>query len=67
MSIFNMLIFYRSSRRHPEICVSSYRKNFPGTQKRVRVSHGQRDMMVIGVRIIEVSLYIVGEHGVCIK
>ena len=33
----------------------SYRKNFLGTQKRVRISHGKR---VIGVRAIEVDLYI---------
>ena len=32
----------------------SYRKNFVGTQKRVRLSRGKR---VIGVRAIEVRLY----------
>ena len=32
----------------------SYRKNFVGTQKRVRISHGKRAM---GVRAIEVRLY----------
>ena len=32
----------------------SYRKNFVGTQKRVRIIHGKR---AIGVRIIEVRLY----------
>ena len=32
----------------------SYRKNFVGTQKRVRISHGKR---AIGVRAIEVRLY----------
>ena len=32
-----------------------YRKDFVGTQKRVRISHGKR---AIGVRAIEVRLYI---------
>ena len=32
----------------------SYRKNFTGTQKHVRISHGKR---VIVVRVIEVVLY----------
>ena len=32
----------------------SCRKNFLGTQKRVRISHGKR---VIGVRVIEFLLY----------
>ena len=32
----------------------SYRKNFVGTQKRVRISHGKR---AIGVRAIEVRLF----------
>ena len=36
------------------ICVLSCWKNFLGTQKRVRISHGKR---VIGVRVIEVLLY----------
>ena len=31
----------------------SYRKNFKGTQKRVRINHGKR---AIGVRAIEVRL-----------
>ena len=34
----------------------SYRKNFVGTQKQVRISHGKR---AIGVQAIEVRLYIV--------
>ena len=33
---------------------STYRKNFIGTQKRVRIIHGKR---AIGVRAIEVLLY----------
>ena len=33
---------------------SSYRKKFPGTQKRVRISHGKR---AIGVRVIDDLLY----------
>ena len=37
----------------------SYWTNFVGTQKRVRISHGKR---AIGVRAIEVQLYII-----CIK
>ena len=32
----------------------SYRKNFVGTQKRVRISHGKR---AISVRTIEIRLY----------
>ena len=32
-----------------------YRKNFVGTQKQVRISHGKR---AIGVRAIEVLLYV---------
>ena len=32
-----------------------YRKNFAGTQKRVRIHHGKR---AIGVRAIEVRLYL---------
>ena len=34
----------------------SYRKNFVGTKKLVRISHGKR---AIGVRAIEVRLYLV--------
>ena len=37
------------------ICFLSYRKNFVWTQKLVRISHVKR---AIGVRIIEVSLYL---------
>ena len=32
----------------------SYRKNFMGTEKRVRIRHGKQ---AIGVRAIEVQLY----------
>ena len=40
----------------------SYRKNFLGSQKRVRISHGKR---AIGVRAIEVRLYAIHapHHG----
>ena len=37
----------------------SYRKNFVGTQKRVRISNGKR---AIGVRAIEVRLWLVLLH-----
>ena len=47
--------FYDKVRKFPEIFVFlSYRKNFVGTQKRVRISHGKR---ATGVRAIEVRLY----------
>ena len=47
--------FYDKIRKFPLIFVFlSYRKNFVGTQKRVRISHGKR---AIGVRAIEVRLY----------
>ena len=36
-----------------------YRKNFVGTQKRVRISHGER---AIGVRAYEIRLYISMEN-----
>ena len=40
--------------KYPKIFVFlSCRKNFPGTQKRVRISHGKR---VIGVPVIKVSI-----------
>ena len=38
------------------ICFWSYRKNFLGTQKRNRISHGKG---IIGVRVIEALLYFV--------
>ena len=48
--------FHDKIRKFLEILVFlSYRKNFVGTQKRVRISHGKR---AIGVRAIEVRLYI---------
>ena len=36
-----------------------YRKNFPGTEKQVRMSHGKR---AIGVQVIEVLLVFAGLH-----
>ena len=48
--------FHDKIRKFPKIFVFlSYWKNFVGTQKRVRISHGKR---AIGVRVIEVRLYI---------
>ena len=41
-------------KKHYILVFLSYRKNFVGTQKRVRISHGKR---VISVQIIEVFLY----------
>ena len=50
--------FHDKIRNIPLILVFlSYRKNFKGTQKRVRISCGKR---AIGVRTIEVRLYIIG-------
>ena len=47
--------FHDKIRKFPLIFVFlSYRKNFVGTKKRVRISHGKR---AIGVRVIEVRLY----------
>ena len=49
--------FHDKIRKFPYIFVFlSYRKNFVGTQKRVRISHNKR---AIGVRAIQVWLY----HG----
>ena len=46
--------FQNKIRKFPAILVFlSYRKNFVGTQKLVRISHGKR---AIGVRAIEVRL-----------
>ena len=54
MSTYNIQ-FYDKERKLPKnICFWSYRKNFVGTQKQVRISHGKR---AIGVRAIEVRLY----------
>ena len=47
--------FHDKIRKLPEIFLWSYRKNFVGTQKQVRIKHGKR---VIGVPVIEVLLYI---------
>ena len=53
--------FYDKIRKFPSIFVFlSYRNNLVGTQKRVRISHGKR---AIGVRAIEVRLYVVGTHN----
>ena len=50
----NNIQFPVKIRKFPEIFVFlSYRKNFLGTQKRARISHGKR---AIGVRAIEVRL-----------
>ena len=48
--------FRDKMRKFPYIFVFlSCRKNFVGTQKRVRISHGKR---AIGVRAVEVLLYL---------
>ena len=53
MSTHNIL--HDKIRKFPKIFVFlGYRKNFVGTQKRVRISHGKR---AIGVRAIGVRLY----------
>ena len=52
---YHKIQFHDKIRKFPYIFVFlSYRKNFVGTQKRVRISHGKR---AIGVRAIEVRLY----------
>ena len=51
------ILFHGKIRKFPYLFVFlsfEYRKNFVGTQKRVRISHGKR---AIGVRAIEVRLY----------
>ena len=52
--------FHDKIKNNPEIFLHvsflSYRKNFLGTQKQVRISHGKR---AIDVRVIEVLLFIV--------
>ena len=54
MSIHNIQ-FRDKIRTFPLVFVFlSYRKNFVGTQKRVRINHGKR---VMCVRAIEVRLY----------
>ena len=46
--------FHDKIRKFPLVFVFlSYRKNFVGTQKRVRINHGKR---AIGVRAVEVRL-----------
>ena len=56
MSTFNRQ-FYDKMTKFPQIFVLLiYRKNLVGTKKRVRISHGKR---AIGIRAIEVRLYIV--------
>ena len=48
----HIIQFHNKIRTFPLIFVFlSYRKNFVGTQKRVRISHGKQ---AIGVRAIEV-------------
>ena len=47
--------FHDKMKKNPLIFVYlSHQKNFVGTQKRVRISHGKR---AIGVRAIEVRKY----------
>ena len=49
--------FHDKIRKFPLVFVFlSYRKNFVGTQKRVRINHGKQ---AIGVRAIDVRLYFV--------
>ena len=51
----NNIQFHDRIRKLPLLFVFlNYRKNFIGTQKRVRISHCKR---AIGVRVIEVRLY----------
>ena len=48
--------FHNEIRKLPLIFVFLfYRKNFLGTQNRVRIIHGER---AIGVRAIEIPLYV---------
>ena len=48
--------FHDQLKKNPERFVfMRYRKNFVGTQNRVRISHGKR---AIGDRAIEVQLYL---------
>ena len=48
--------FHNEVRKLPYIFIFLiYRKNFIGTQNRVRFSHGER---AIGVRAIEIRLYL---------
>ena len=48
--------FHNKIRKFPEIFgFWSFRENFVGTHKRVRISHGKQ---AIGVRTIEVRLYV---------
>ena len=48
--------FHGKIRKFPLVFVFlSYRKNFKGTQKRVQINHDKR---AIGVRAIEVRLYV---------
>ena len=55
MSTLNIQ-FHDKMTKFPQIFVLLiYRKNFVGTQKRVRISHGKR---AIGVRAIGVRLYL---------
>ena len=52
--------FHDKIRKFPLVfAFLSYRKNFKGTQKRVRINHGNR---AIGVRAIAVRLYIILTH-----
>ena len=52
MSTYNIQFYVKI--KFPLVFVFlSYRKNFVGTQKRVRINHGKR---AIGVRAIEVRL-----------
>ena len=55
MSIYNIQFHDKIRKKSLIFVFLSYRKNFVGTEKRVRISHGKRD---IGVRAIEVRLYI---------
>ena len=49
--------FHDKIRKFPLVFVFlSYRKNFKGTQKRVRINHGKR---AIGVRAIKFRLYLI--------
>ena len=53
MSTHNIQFHDKVRKIHLIFVFLSYRKNFVGTEKRVRISHGKRP---IGVRAIEVRL-----------
>ena len=55
MSTHNIQFHDKIRKKYQIFVFLSYRKNFVGTQKRVRISHGKR---AIGVRAFVVRLYV---------